>query len=486
MSVRAVLAVWSLALVVAGGAVALILSDDRPWPAAGVVLATLIGLAFVGSGLLARVRRPENRTGVLLMLVGFSWFGVSLGASDQSLVWTLGYAEGALGAAFFVHLVLAFPSGRLESKAERRVVACTYVFALVLQPALMLFDDLHDLKCDDCPANAFLIDRNETLAYVIGIPALATALGVLLAVVVILIRRWRVASPPLRRVLAPVYLSSGAILVILLGEDAGMIFAFRRGEIIEPVATAMARSKARRVLRPVANHGRRARESQARRRAASQVAGRKRESLRVAVLEPANRTRRGRLPGTLFQLQAAAFSMMPTMLPPKTATITRIATTMPAMPNPRAAPVAGRPPLANPARTAATEPKAAGAPEKNVGRVRIDRIPSTMAPCAAFSPANTLPSTSATTSPRIPSPAMTGSCSAREMPPAPKLSWRSQIAEAALNRKLATVVSRNVPPMRRAGAMRRSRAAAVDSVAVTVSPWPLRAVPSDVPMLLAG
>jgi hypothetical protein len=168
MSVRAVLAVWSLALVVAGGAVALILSSDRPWPAAGIVLAVVIGLAFVGSGLLARVRRPENRTGVLLMLVGFSWFGVALGSSDQSLVWTLGYAEGALVAAFFVHLVLAFPSGRLETKARRLVAASTYVFALVLQPALMLFDDLHDLKCDDCPANAFLIDRDETLAYMIS------------------------------------------------------------------------------------------------------------------------------------------------------------------------------------------------------------------------------------------------------------------------------------------------------------------------------
>jgi signal transduction histidine kinase len=220
MSVRAVLAVWSLALIAAGGGVALILSSDRPWPAASIVLAVVIGLAFVGSGLLARVRRPENRTGVLLMLVGFSWFGVALGSSDQSLVWTLGYAWGGVIVAFFVHLVLAFPSGRLKTKAERRVVVGTYAFALVLQPAWMLFDDLHDLKCDDCPANAFLIHHDDTLAFVLGIPTLAAALGVLLAVVVILIRRWRSASPPLRRVLAPVYLSSGATIVILVVENA--------------------------------------------------------------------------------------------------------------------------------------------------------------------------------------------------------------------------------------------------------------------------
>src|SRR3954462_11250699 len=105
MSIRAVLAVWSIALVAAGGGVAFILASDRSWPATSIALSAVIGLTFVGSGLLARVRRPENRTGVLLMLVGFSWFGGALGASDQSLPFTLGYANGVLIAAFFVHLV---------------------------------------------------------------------------------------------------------------------------------------------------------------------------------------------------------------------------------------------------------------------------------------------------------------------------------------------------------------------------------------------
>jgi signal transduction histidine kinase len=233
MSVRAVLAVWSLALLVAGGAVALILSSDRPWPAASIALAAVIGLTFVGSGLLARVRRPENRTGVLLMLVGFSWFAGALGSSDASLVFTLGYASGALIAAFFVHLVLAFPSGSLETRAERRVAAVMYAVALVLQPAWMLFDDLHDLKCDDCPANAFLIDHNDTLAPVLGLSTLAAVLGVLLAVVVILLRRWRAASRPLRRVLAPVYLSSGTTIVILVVQTALAPFSGFGADVFE-------------------------------------------------------------------------------------------------------------------------------------------------------------------------------------------------------------------------------------------------------------
>jgi signal transduction histidine kinase len=236
MSVRAVLAVWSVALVATAGGVALILSSDRPRSAASIAVAAVIGLTFVGSGLLARVRRPENRTGVLLMLVGFSWIAGAIGSSDDSLLFTLGYAEGALIAAFFVHLVLAFPSGRLETKGERRAAAVMYTVALVLQPAWMLFDDLHDLKCGDCPANAFLIDHNDTLATVLGVPTLGAILGVLVAVVVILVRRWRAASPPLRRVLAPVYVSSGATIVILGIQNALAPFGGFGADVFEVLA----------------------------------------------------------------------------------------------------------------------------------------------------------------------------------------------------------------------------------------------------------
>ena len=63
MSIRAVLGVWSLALLAAGGGVALILASDRPWPAASVVLSAVIGLTFVGAQYAreAAQRRPLPR-----------------------------------------------------------------------------------------------------------------------------------------------------------------------------------------------------------------------------------------------------------------------------------------------------------------------------------------------------------------------------------------------------------------------------------------
>jgi hypothetical protein len=180
----------------------------------------LVGLAFVASGLVARARRPENRTGLLMILVGLSWFGGALQASDASLPWTVGYANGTLIGALLIHLVLAFPSGRLVTRGERRVTVAMYAVALVLQPVWMLFDDLHGLKCDGCPRNALLIEHVEPLAVGLGVITLTVVLAILGAVLVILIRRWRAASPPSRRVLAPVYLASAVTVGVVAIQTA--------------------------------------------------------------------------------------------------------------------------------------------------------------------------------------------------------------------------------------------------------------------------
>lgn len=50
MSVRAVLAVWSLALLAAAGRVALVLASDWSWSPSTIALEVLVGLVFVAGG----------------------------------------------------------------------------------------------------------------------------------------------------------------------------------------------------------------------------------------------------------------------------------------------------------------------------------------------------------------------------------------------------------------------------------------------------
>ena len=81
-----------------------------------------MGWGFVGAGLVAWWGRPENNTGKLMVVTGFLWFVGSLQGFEEPWVYSIASVFGAafLGAA--IHLLLAFPTGRLASQRERRMV----------------------------------------------------------------------------------------------------------------------------------------------------------------------------------------------------------------------------------------------------------------------------------------------------------------------------------------------------------------------------
>ena len=116
-------AVLPVGLAAGGIALAIVLTSDSQHtsPFEGV-LQLLLGWSFIGTGLFAWARRPHNRTGQLMVGVGFVWFLGALSFADSSLPYTLGNAVGALSLAVFIHLLFAFPNGHLESRAERVLV----------------------------------------------------------------------------------------------------------------------------------------------------------------------------------------------------------------------------------------------------------------------------------------------------------------------------------------------------------------------------
>jgi signal transduction histidine kinase len=166
---------------------------DSPWPTA--ILGAIVGFAWCLTGLAAWRRRPENRTGWLMILVGLAWWAGLLQFASPAWLSSIGDALGALFFAVFVHLLLAFPSGRLEARAERILVAVAYVDTTVV------------LVVDDAVSRT------------VGIVLLFASLG-------LLARRWRRATPPWRRVVGPVLWSGVAVVaafgVLLAGESAGV------------------------------------------------------------------------------------------------------------------------------------------------------------------------------------------------------------------------------------------------------------------------
>ena len=103
-----------------------------------VFLIGWIVVPYVLSGVLAWWRRPASRLGPLMMLTGFVMGLTPMQWSSQPLVHSVGNLLDMLPAALFLHVFLAFPTGRLRDRVERALVAVTYAITLGLQMVKIL------------------------------------------------------------------------------------------------------------------------------------------------------------------------------------------------------------------------------------------------------------------------------------------------------------------------------------------------------------
>jgi signal transduction histidine kinase len=142
-------------------------------------------------------------------------FASALLQATRSLPFTIGLAAGAVPAALLAHLVLAFPDGRLHSKAERALVGAAYINAIAVQIAMLMFMSVGHLGGCPCPSNLLFVrddmTLHDTLMTVERVGGALAGVGVAL----VLARRYRRASRTLRRALVPI-LVTGAVTAVLL------------------------------------------------------------------------------------------------------------------------------------------------------------------------------------------------------------------------------------------------------------------------------
>ncbi len=220
-------------------AVLLVLASDHDrHPVTSLATGLFIGISFVGSGLAAWWRRPDNHTGRLLALVGFTFFLSALTEANDPRLFTAGLAVDALPIAALVHLILAFPSGRLGTRIERRLTGVGYALALGGQLVTLLLDPQPaGFACDGvCPDNLVALG-NFSGPERIAIDAVeAAAFLLFLLVVVVLVRRWRRASAAYRRSLRPVLLTGGATLTLFGADFAATAVSHDAGQAVGTLA----------------------------------------------------------------------------------------------------------------------------------------------------------------------------------------------------------------------------------------------------------
>jgi len=131
------------AIVVAGcagatGAFALALTSeavrgDLGEPLVIAFLGNWITVSYVLGGLLAWSRRPESRFGPLMIAAGFVNFLVTLSWTTNDVTFTVGQALDLVPPVLFLHVFVAYPTGRLEGRFERWLVSVAYAAAIGLQ-----------------------------------------------------------------------------------------------------------------------------------------------------------------------------------------------------------------------------------------------------------------------------------------------------------------------------------------------------------------
>jgi signal transduction histidine kinase len=233
-------AVLPLAASLVGVAVAaLALTADLHHPAgesaAAIALHVAGGLTYVLVGGAAWWRRPHNRTGVLMVAVGLAWFVQDLTHVTSPLAFALGdfFYVGYFG--ILGQLVLTFPSGRLESVADRVVLTAGYIWALGGNLVTQVF------VAPAGSADLFAIHRDASqYAVADGIQQGLDATLCVMVIALVVLHYVR-GTPPARRALGPAIWASGPMLLAaILLSLPGVIGSAPGVESAVPVFTPIA------------------------------------------------------------------------------------------------------------------------------------------------------------------------------------------------------------------------------------------------------
>ena len=133
----------------------------------------------------------------------------------HSLVWSIGWAASTIWIAALIHLIVAFPSGRLRHRLDRAVVVAYYAYLIGI--SVVMAAVVPSIFCDpDCIQQTFVVWPDRQLGDFLGIANVIPPLALAPAMVIAVWRHWRDANRVSRQVLAPILVA----LPVVIGATA--------------------------------------------------------------------------------------------------------------------------------------------------------------------------------------------------------------------------------------------------------------------------
>jgi class 3 adenylate cyclase len=212
----------------------------------------LAGVALLIAGLVAATRRSGRPISRLMLLGSAVYFIPYVASLRNDAAFTIASLTLTWWLPVGAHIALAFPDGRLQSLFDRVVVVGGYVTTVVLTVVQMTVYDPQRLgQCPpdtNCLRNLLLVSHNPGLLELFELTSTWISLVVGVAVLGRLVVRMYLATPPERRVLAPVFVALaiaaatfvGAMLASLLapanlGLQEAMYFAISGSVMLLPL-----------------------------------------------------------------------------------------------------------------------------------------------------------------------------------------------------------------------------------------------------------
>jgi signal transduction histidine kinase len=189
------------------------------WP--GLIVTVAVGASFIGSGAVAWWRRSANRTGPLLVLVGYLWFISDLSYVPNNLPWTLSQLYSTLYQPVLGYVALAYPTGRLLTRWDRRVIVLALGWNLINNPVQLFFDNFGPCTCGR--RNLLLIRNDPGLEHTLQVASSVISVPVILLVAAFIVRRWWMSTKTAKWVMGPALWGVGGAALSLAGREVADI-----------------------------------------------------------------------------------------------------------------------------------------------------------------------------------------------------------------------------------------------------------------------
>ncbi|WP_457971608.1 sensor histidine kinase [Arthrobacter sp. D1-17] len=180
-----------------------------PFSVFELALFLAVGLAFIVAGVTAWGSRPTRNPGVLLCVAGWLWLASGIRRSSDPVAFTLGVTLTLMYQPPLLQLALSFPSGLLRSRAEKAGVTFFYVSWLLAPVAGWAFFDPrpHIKEGVSTSRNLLLLWDSPALMDTVGNGVRTFQISVGVAIVAVLIDRWRTGTRAYRSAFLPLWLA---------------------------------------------------------------------------------------------------------------------------------------------------------------------------------------------------------------------------------------------------------------------------------------